>query len=115
MLARLLGKTNQHDLHDGPPVEVQPVRGDDSASDSGDADGRPENDILKAEASQESTDVKILTWNIDAATRGKSDCSFVLPDVLRQYVVCLQEKTKSLNKQSFGIADAFASGCRRLT
>ena len=93
LLARLLGKTNQHDLHDGPPVEVQPVYGDDSASDSGDGDGEAENDILKAGASQESTDVKILTWNIDAARRGKSDCSFVLPEVLRQDVVCLQEVT----------------------
>ena len=31
-LARLWGKTNQHDRHDGPPVEVQPVYGDDSAT-----------------------------------------------------------------------------------
>ena len=30
--ARLIGKTNQHDRHDGPFVEVQPVYGDDSAS-----------------------------------------------------------------------------------
>ena len=92
-MARLLGKTNQHDLHDGPPVEVQPVYGDDSASDSGDGDEDDEKDILKAGASQESTDVKILTWNIDAVRRGKSECSFVLPEVLGQDVVCLQEVT----------------------
>ena len=49
--------------------------------------------VLKAAVSQESTDVRIMTWNIDAASRGKSDCSFVLPEVLRQDVVCLQEVT----------------------
>ena len=93
VLARLLGKTNQHDRHDGPPVEVQPVYGDDSASDSGDEDGRPESAILKTGTSQESTDVKIMTWNIDAVSRGRGDCSFVLREVLRQDVACLQEVT----------------------
>ena len=76
-----------------PPVDVQPVYGDDSASDSGDEDGRPESAFVKAGASQESTDVKIMTWNIGTVSRGKSDCSFVLPEVLRQDVACLQEVT----------------------
>ena len=49
--------------------------------------------FLEAAVSQESTDISIMTWNIDAASRGNSDCSFVLPEVLRHDVACLQEVT----------------------
>ena len=32
-LARMTGKTNQHDRHAGAPVDIHPVYGDDAAAD----------------------------------------------------------------------------------
>ena len=38
----------------------------------------------------------MMTWNIDAVTRGTGDCTFVLPHVLSHHVVCLQEVTPAV-------------------
>ena len=44
-------------------------------------------------AGRETAVIKVMTWNIDAATRGTGDCAFVLPHVLSHDVACLQEVT----------------------
>ena len=101
-LARLLGTTNQHDRHSGGPIDIPPVYGDDTASededpvgDSSQTDGRDDASVQLASSNtcDEAADTCILTWNINAAVRQQSDCTFVLPQLRAAHVTCLQEAT----------------------
>ena len=98
-LGRLLDKTNQHDRHDGPPIDVPPVHGDDTASEAdSDTEAKREQQELRALVSEKTATaeggvVRLMTWNVNAAARASGDCTFLLPHLRKSDVTCLQEVT----------------------
>ena len=55
--------------------------------------GDEEGPSIRPPPGRESGVIKVMTWNIDAATRGSGDCAFVLPHLVSHDIVCLQEVT----------------------
>ena len=100
-LARLLDRTNQHDRHDGPPIDVPPVHGDDTASESdSESEAKPDElelrpPLLASAAIAEAGVLRLMTWNVNAAVRASGDCTFLLPRLRSSGVACLQEVTRA--------------------
>ncbi|CAK0870327.1 unnamed protein product, partial [Prorocentrum cordatum] len=86
--AALLTKTHMHDRHSGEPVTLQPVFGDDPATDSSDS-GRDGPDLKGG--GDVCTEVRVLSWNTNLAT----ECSFVVSAADESDVLRLQEATSA--------------------
>ena len=63
-VARMTGKTNQHDRHAGPPVEVPPVYGDDTPSECSDiSETESQSPTDENDKTAEDDSVSLVTWN----------------------------------------------------
>ena len=61
----MTGKTNQHDKHAGPPIEIPHVYGDDTPSDcSDDADMEQDGGAGGNAQGSEDAEIGVLTWNV---------------------------------------------------
>ena len=89
-LARLLEKMNQHDRHAGPPIEVPPVYGDDTASESG---SHMSSEDTSREVTAATVEIRLMTWNVNAPARSSGDCRFLLRPLTGVDIACLQEMT----------------------